>query len=67
MKEFKAIMDTWTLIEKHGLKDWRSTDHDTVEISEQDYNKLISDGVRKEYIAVLLAGSGSFCTHGYTR
>ncbi len=67
MKELRNIIDTWNMIERYGIESWTTTDHDTVEISDTDYQRILDGSTNKNYIKNLLAGNGSFCTHGYTR
>lgn len=65
MKELRNIIDTWNMIEKFGIKSFESTDHDTVKVSNEDFQKMLDGSANKKYIKNLLTGDGRFCCHGY--
>lgn len=65
MRELREIIDTWNMIEKFGISNWTTTDHGTVKISDEDFQKMLDGSTNKRYINNLLASNGRFCTHGY--
>ena len=64
MKKLKAIMDTWTIVEKFNIP-FKQTDDNTVEISEADYKRVWDAYGDKKYIENLTNLSRGFCSHGY--
>ena len=62
--KLKAIMDTWTIIEKFGIS-FEQTDDNTVEISDADYKKVWNAYKNKKYIENLANLGRGLCTHGY--
>ena len=62
--KLKAIMDTWTVIEKFGV-DFKQLDDNTVEISDEDYRKIWESCGNKKYIENLTNLSRGLCTHGF--
>ena len=63
MKELRNIIDTWNMLEKFGIDEYTSTD-DSVEIKEEDFQRMLNGSKNKRYINNLLKKSGRFCTHG---
>ena len=64
MKKLKAIMDTWTIVEKFNIP-FKQTDDNTVEISEADYKRVWDAYGDKKYIESLTNLSRGLCSHGY--
>ena len=62
--KLKAIMDTWTIIEKFGIS-FEQTDDNTVEISDADYKKVWNAYKNKKYIENLTNLGRGLCTNGY--
>lgn len=64
MKAMQNIIDTWNMIEKFGITEYTTTER-TIEISDEDFQKMLDGSLNKRYINNLLASKGRFCTHGY--
>lgn len=53
MTKMKAICDTWNMIDKYGIKGWIQVDNNTVEIPDEEYNRLYEAVKNKKYISNL--------------
>lgn len=65
MKELRNIIDTWNMIEKYSIV-YYVTAEDLIMVSDGDFQRMLDGSANKQYVKNLLAGNGSFCTHGYT-
>lgn len=50
MKALKNIIDTWSMIEKYGIKGYTIQDDSTVLIPSDEYSRLLNAVVNKRYI-----------------
>jgi hypothetical protein len=64
MKAMRNIVDTWNMIEKFGITEYTTT-NSTIEISDEDFQKILNGSLNKKYINNLLASNGRFCSHEY--
>lgn len=64
MKAMRNIVDTWNMIEKFGITEYTTT-NSTIEISDENFQKILNGSLNKKYINNLLASNGRFCSHEY--
>lgn len=59
------IIDSWNMIDKFNL-DWsKDEDHDTILISEEDFNMMLASVKNPRYIQNLKASHGRLVSHNY--
>lgn len=59
------IIDSWNIIEEFNL-DWsKDEDHDTILISEEDFNMMLASVKNPRYIQSLKASHGRLVSHNY--
>lgn len=64
MKAMRNIVDTWNMIEKFEITEYTTT-NSTIEISDEDFQKILNGSLNKKYVNNLLASNGRFCSHEY--
>lgn len=63
MVALRNIIDTWNMIEKFGITTF-VMDAKKVEITEEDYKKMMDGAKNKKYIRNLLTSNGTMCGKG---
>ena len=63
MVALRNIIDTWNMIEKFGITNF-VMDAKKVEITEEDYKKMMDGAKNKKYIRNLLASNGTMYGKG---
>lgn len=63
MKTLKANIDTWNALERNGIE--AAETDGTVQISDDDFRRMLDRAKNKQYILNLQADRGRFCTHGF--
>lgn len=59
------IIDSWNMIDKFNL-DWvKDDEHDTILISEEDFNMMLTSVKNPRYIQNLKASHGRLVSHNY--
>ena len=59
------IIDSWNMIDKFNL-DWsKDEDHDTILISDEDFNMMLASVKNPRYIQNLKASHGRLVSHNY--
>ena len=59
------IIDSWNMIDKFNL-DWTKDDeHDTILISEEDFDMMLSSVKNPRYIQNIKASHGRLVSHNY--